>query len=146
METSKKLRIAVVVLSLALVGSLSTLARALWQNYWWRRSMDVVADEAGVSWAMSSFHKGHLAIWEINPTNDFPRFSGRRDGPFEIWLDECHPDMPGPWQYAQRRKVDAHNRQMRYMYEHPERFTPGRDEGTQPNKRAQRIGASRLGY
>ena len=138
METSKKLRITVVLFGVALLAVLCTLAWALWQNYWWRRSIDLLADEAGASWAMSSFRRGQLAIWEINPTNDFPRFSGRRDGPFEIWLDEYHTNMPAPWQYAERRKVEAHNRQMRYMYEHPERFTPGQDE----RKQAQRPGAA----
>ncbi len=117
METSKKPKMAALVLGLALLVSLSVLAWALWQNYWWRRSVDLVADEAGASWAMSSFRRGRLTIWEINPTNDFPRFSGRRDGPFEIWLDEY--------------QLEAHNRQMRYMYEHPERFTIGQDERKQ---------------
>lgn len=107
---------------------LVTLGWALVQNYWWRRSVDLIADEAGTSWAMSTFRRGQLAIWEINPTNDFPRFSGRRDGPFEIWLDEYQVEMPAPWHYAERRKVEAYNRQMRYMYEHPERFTLGQDE------------------
>jgi len=128
METSKKRKMAVQLLGLALLASVVVLVWALWQNYWWRRSVDLVADEAGASWAMSSFRRGRLAIWEINSTNDFPRFSGRRDGPFEVWLDEYHPYMPAPWQYAERRKIEAHNRQMRYMYEHPERFTLGRDE------------------
>jgi len=72
---------------------------------------------------MSTFRRGQLVIWEINPTNDFPRFSGRWDGPFEVWLDEYHAGMPAPWQYAQHRKVEAHNKQMRYMLEHPQRFS-----------------------
>ena len=131
METSKKPKLVVLLLGLALLALLTVLAWMLWQNYWWRRSVDFVADEAGASWAMSSFRRGHLAIGEINPTNDFPRFSGRRDGPFEVWLDEYHADMPGPWQYAERRKIAAHNRQMRYMYDHPERFTLGKDERKQ---------------
>jgi hypothetical protein len=128
MQTSKKLKITVVVFGVALLALVSTLAWVLWQNYWWRRSVDLVADEAGASWAMRGFRRGQLTIWEINPTNDFPRFSGRRDGPYEVWLVEYHADMPGPWRYAERRKVEAHNRQMRYMYEHPDRFTPGQDE------------------
>ena len=128
MQSPKKLKATVIVLSVAFTASLIALVWALVQNYWWRLSVDSVADEAGASWAMSSFRRGHLAIWEISPTNDFPRSSGRRDGPFEIWLDEYHPDMPGPWHYAERRKIEAHNKQMRYMYEHPEQFTPGRDE------------------
>lgn len=128
METPKKLKVAVILLAATLLVSLGALAWTLWQNYWWRRSVDLIADEAGASRAMSSFRRGHLALWEINPTNDSPRFSGRRDGPFEIWLDEYHAAMPAPWHYAERRKIEAHNRQMRYMSEHPERFTPGQDE------------------
>jgi hypothetical protein len=138
MGTPKKLKAIIIALGIALLASLGILAWTLLQNYWWRRSVDLVADEAGASWAMSSFRRGQLALWEINPTNDFPRFSGRRDGPFQIWLDEYQVDMPAPWQYAERRKIDAHNRQMRYMYEHPERFTPGQDE----RRQAQPDGAS----
>jgi hypothetical protein len=100
MHTSRKLKLMPVLLAVASLAMLATLSWALWENYWWRRSVDFVADEAGASWAMASFHRGHLAIWEIIPTNDFPRFSGRRDGPFEIWLDEYHTELPGPWRYA----------------------------------------------
>jgi hypothetical protein len=136
MYSPKRLKITVVVLGVALTASVVILTWALWQNYWWRLSVDSVADEAGASWAMSSFRRGDLVLWEINPTNDFPRFSGRRDGPFKIWLDEHHPDMPAPWNYAERRKLQAHNRQMRHMYEHPERFTPGQDERKQAQQDA----------
>jgi len=121
LNAHKRLKLAVAVLGSALLASLGFLAHALWQNYWWKKSVDLVADEAGSSWAMSSFRRGHLAVWELHPTNDFPRHSGRHDGPFEVWLDEYHA-MPVPWLYAQRRKLDAHNRQMRYMYEHPDKF------------------------
>jgi len=143
MHSPKRLKLVVVVLSVALTASLAALAWALLQNYWWRRSVDLVADEAGASWAMSSFRSGRLAIWEINPTNDFPRFSGRRDGPFEIWLDEYHADMPAPWQYAERRKIGRYNSPMRYMYEHPERFTPGKNApGNNARKQAQPVSAA----
>jgi hypothetical protein len=138
MDMPKKLKVAVIVLSTALLVSVGALAWTLWQNYWWQRSVDLVAHEAGASWAMSSFRRGHLALWEINPTNDFPRFSGRREGPFEIWLDEYRTGLPAPLHYAERKKIEAHNRQMRHMYEHPERFTPGKDE----RKHAQANGAA----
>ena len=136
-DTLKKLKITVVLFGVVLVAMLVTLAWALLQNYWWRCSVDLIADEAGASWAMSTFRRGQLVIWEINPTNDFPRSSGRRAGPFEIWLDEYQAEMPAAWHYAERRKIEAYNRQMRYMYEHPERFTLGQDE----RKRAQRASA-----
>lgn len=135
MQTLKKLKITAVLFGIGLLALVSTLAWVLWQNYWWRRSVDLIADEAGASWAMRSFRRGQLTIWEINPTNDFPRFSGRRDGPYEVWLVDHLANMPAPWQYAERRKVEAHNRQMRYMYEHPDRFTPGQDERNLPQRR-----------
>jgi hypothetical protein len=31
--------------------------------------------------------------------------------------------MPAPWQYTQRRLNEAHNAQMRHMYEHPPKFS-----------------------
>ena len=127
-ESNGKLKAGVILLGIFLFVSLGALGWALWQNYWWKQSVNHVADEAGASWAMASFRRGRLTIWEQHPTNDFPRFSGRMDGPFEIWLGDYHAGLPGPWQYAQRRKLEAHNKQMRYMYEHPERFTPGVDE------------------
>src|SRR5213080_2480949 len=107
METPKKLKAIIVVLGITLLASLAALAWTLWQNYWWRQSVDLVGDEAGVSSAMSSFRRGQLVLWEINPTNDFPRFSGRREGPFAVWLGEYHAGMPAPWQYAERRKIEA---------------------------------------
>ena len=133
MENPKKLKVAVIALSIVLGGALCALAWALWQNHWWRISVDELANEAGISWAMRSFRRGQLTLWESNPTNDSPRFSGRRDGPFDIWLDDYH-DGPAPWHYAERKKLDAHNKQMRYMYDHPERFTPGKDEQALPQR------------
>ena len=123
MEKPRKLKLAIIILSITLSVSLGLLAWTLWQNYWWRRSVDLLAEEAGSSWAMRSFRRGQLTIWQTDPTNDSPRFTGHRDGPFEVWLDGYH-DGPVPWRYAERKKLEAHNRQMRYMYEHPQRFRP----------------------
>ena len=122
MDTPKKLKVAVILLVVALLVLVGLSAWVVFQNYWWRRSVDLVADEAGVGEAKTSFCKGNLVMWEIDQTNDFPRFSGRRDGPFDVWLVEYHAGMPSPWQYAQRRKIEAHNSHMRFMYDHPERF------------------------
>ena len=113
---------ATVFLSVALTICIGVVLCLLWQNFWLKKSLDHMADQAGAMQAMSEFRRGRLVLWEIVPTNDFPRFSGRYDGPFEVWLDEYHPDMPSAWKYAQRRLDKAHNAQMRLMYQHPERF------------------------
>ncbi len=113
---------ATVFLSGALTICIGLVLYLLWQNFWLKKSLDHMASQAGAMQAMSEFRRGRLVLWEIVPTNDFPRFSGRYDGPFEVWLDEYHPDMPSAWKYAQRRLDEAHNAQMRLMYQHPERF------------------------
>jgi hypothetical protein len=30
--------------------------------------------------------------------------------------------MPTPWQYSRRKLDEAHNAQMRYMFDHPQKF------------------------
>ncbi len=75
--------------------------------------------------AKATFARGRLILWEINPTNNLYQFSGRRDGPFEIWLMDYHEMIPEQLRYAERQQVQAFNEHMRYMYDHPERFTPG---------------------
>ncbi len=96
-----RIKKAVVGLCMALTLTFCVLGYTLWQNFWWRLSVDYIAGEAGTAQAMSEFHKGRLILWEIDPTNNFPRFSGKYDGPFEIWLDEYNPEMSYPWQYMQ---------------------------------------------
>jgi hypothetical protein len=122
MANPRKLKIAVWSLALLLFASLSWSGYLLFQNYWWKRSLDKVADQAGMAQAMSTFRSGRLVLWEIDTTNDATGFSGRRDGPFEIWFDEYHSELPSPWNYAQRRMNQAHNATMRRMYEHPPKF------------------------
>jgi hypothetical protein len=124
MDNPTKLKAATVSLSIAVLVSLGVLVWAFWQIHWWRWTADFLADEAGSSWAARSFRKGQFTIWELDPTNDAVRFSGRKDGPFEIWLSDYHAEMPSPWQHAERRKLNAYNKQMRYMYDHPQRFKP----------------------
>ena len=122
MTNPRALKVAVWSPAVLLLVTLGWSGYLLFQNYWWKRSLDIVADQAGASQAMSTFRRGDLVLWEISKTNDTIRFSGRHDGPFEIWLDEYHPEMPSPWQYSRHRLNQAHNAQMRYMYEHPQKF------------------------
>lgn len=128
MNNLKTLKIAVVMLSVALLFSIGVTVYLLLQTFWWRKTVDDVAEIAGAAQAMSTFRHGHLVLWEIETTNTSIRYSGRHDGPFEVWLDEYQPEMPAPWQYSRRKLDEAHNAQMRYMFDHPKKF---RDE-TQP--------------
>lgn len=133
-EVSMKYKIGFIRLFLSgvLVAVLGYLS---WECFWWRRAAEMMADESGHGEAVQEFRRGALVLWETNPTNDFPRFSGRMDGPFQIWLVEYHPEIPGPIQMAQQRKFEAHNLQMRRMMEDPKKYKFGIDrEGTATNK------------
>lgn len=115
-------------LRLTLAGILLlVLGYLTWQCFWWRRAAEAMAEESGHGEAVRSFRAGMLNLWEINPTNDFPRFSGRRDGPFDVWWVEYHPEIPGPILLAQQRKFEAYNLQMRRMIADPGKFKFGID-------------------
>ncbi len=140
MNNLKKLKILAAVLAFTSFASTALLAYVLYQNFWWKLSVDFVADKAGTSEAMTIFRMGHLTLYEINPTNENNNVhsSGRFDGPFEVWLDEYHPEMPGPWLYSQTRMNKAYNAQMHYMYEHPLKFKADiRDKQGPTNSSAQ---------
>ena len=117
----KKRALTIILLS-ALIIVASFAAWLAWENFWLRRTVDYLADEAGAGQAMSEFRHGQLVLWETVPTNDFPRFSGRYDGPFQIWFDEYHPDLPSVWHYGQLRHNEAHNTQMKLMHKQPAKF------------------------
>lgn len=117
-----KKRAFTIILLVALVLVASFAAWLAWENFWLKRTVDYLANEAGAGQAMSEFRRGQLVLWETVPTNDFPRFSGRYDGPFQIWLDEYHPDLPSVWHYGQLRQNEAHNAQMKLMNKQPAKF------------------------
>jgi hypothetical protein len=122
MDTTKKSKIIIALLVIALLASLGVLAYSLYQNYAYRTVLEATAEDDGRLKAMWSFHKGSLKLWQFEPTNHETRFSGHLDGPFEVWLTECPTNMPAAWTFAERIIWDEHNKMMRYMYQHPDRF------------------------
>ena len=124
MNSPKTLRIAVTVLCIALVVTLGVLIWAFWQLHIWREAVDTVADEAGSEWATISIRGDHFMIYELSvgvaETNGMPEFSGRRDGPFEVWLAPDYTDLAAPFRYAQRKEIEAFNSHMRFLYKHPQ--------------------------
>lgn len=109
------------IYSMTLLFCVVGIAFLAYQNFWLKKTVDHLADQAGTAQAVSEFKRGRLILWEIVATNDTPRFSGLYDGPFEIWYGESY-DGPAAWLYGQLRLDEAHNKQMRLMQLHPERF------------------------
>ena len=84
--------------------------------------MDDVASQAGVASASLDFRKGNMVLWVFEGTDINVHYSGRHDGPFEVWVDAYHPDNPWPVEYARRKVAEVHNERLRYMYDHPDKF------------------------
>jgi hypothetical protein len=122
MDRSKKLQIAVVVLTVALVLSLGVMAWLVRQNHLWRTVAESYAEDDGGQWALLSFHMNHLVVYEYSvgcgETNGMPVYSGRRDGPFDVWLWPDYAEQPMQFRYAQRKKLESFNWRMRDLYKH----------------------------
>jgi hypothetical protein len=72
--------------------------------------------------ALADFKKGNLRLLKIEGENEKLRFSGQREGPFEIWIVQYYPILGKVHKYSQERYVDFYNSKMRYMYDHPDKF------------------------
>jgi len=122
-DATKKFKVVIVLLALALFASLAVLSYLLYQNYAYRMVLKGTAEDDGRLKAMWSFRKGSRKLWHFDPTNHETRFSGSMDGSLEIWFLECPSNMPAAWTFAERTIWEEHNNMMRYMYQHPQRFT-----------------------
>ena len=128
----KLLKILVAVLLISLITSLAFLGRALWRNYWWAWEVYGLSAMAATKEAMYDFQQGKLRLRVLQGENENLRYSGSNDGPFEIWIASFYPALGYPHSFSTERQVEAYNRKMRYMHEHPEKFVP--QTNTEPKK------------
>ncbi len=139
MTSAKRWRITAGILALALIVCLMFLGYAQLQiHLGWRDEVRALATLTGVAQAREDFRDGTLRLFRIEGESEQSRFSGERDGPFEIWAAWYLPLPLGldTWHACSRQRwVEAYNMKMRYMYEHPEQFPrptsqPSRDDAT----------------
>jgi hypothetical protein len=114
------------ILTLALTGTslllCSMLVWSLWQAHLWREAVNGVATEAGWQWAMRSYAKGIRIVYDVTEVelsvdyNVAPQDSGRREGVFEIWTPDRWVGTSSQQRYAQRRLLEAYNKQMREIH------------------------------
>ena len=71
---------------------------------------------------MDDFHAGKLRLFELAGERDRPQFSGRHEGPFEIWYPQFYPILGEAHKYSTEQFIEFYNSKMRYMHEHPEKF------------------------
>jgi hypothetical protein len=125
MNSSKSLKIVVAVLSVATIICLAFLAKFYWQTYWlggWKDQVFMYSSSDAVHEALDDFQIGRLRLYELDGDRDDSKFSGRRDGSFEIWYKWYHPSLGIAEQYATSNWVTYYNMKMKYMYSHPDKF------------------------
>jgi len=122
MNISRALKILVAVLAVTLVASLGFLGRALWRNQMWETEAYGMIGLIATEQAMEDFSQGKLRLLAIAGKNDELRYSGTKEGPFEVWNPQFYPLLGYPHLFVKEKYVDFYNRKMRYMHEHPEKF------------------------
>jgi hypothetical protein len=125
MNSSKSLKIVVAVLPVATIICLAFLVKFYWQTYWfggWKDQAFMYSSSDAVHEALDDFQIGKLRLYELDGDRDDSKFSGRRDGSFEIWYKWYHPSLGIAEQYSMSNWVEYYNMKMKYMYAHSEKF------------------------
>jgi hypothetical protein len=104
-------KVVIMTLAVALIVSLGFLGHALWLNSFRKREVSVQATYIGWEQAKQDFQKGRLRLFEFHGQNSEDKFSGRHQGPFEIWIAEYEPLLHEE-QFSQEQWVEAYNQSM----------------------------------
>ena len=130
----KLLKVTSIFLGIALVVCLAFLVRMHLQVYGaggWKDVVHKLAELRGNTVAVDDLHSGKLRLYEFAGQQDATKFSGRRDGAFEIWYPEFNLPMSRAWQYGSKEFVASYNDTMINIHEHhPEMFPPEADART----------------
>ena len=120
-RTTSKILIA--VFSLSLVGTLTFVGHGLWRNWWWQQEVYGLAGYFGTDRAIDDFNNGKRRLFELDGEHEGDVFTGRSDGPFEIWNPQYLPSLGYPHRYSTEQMIGFYNRRMRNMHAHPEQFS-----------------------
>jgi hypothetical protein len=116
MNNPKVLKILPAFLAILLLGTLAWAGYLLWQNYCWRQEVSRFAASSGRVEATALFRNGKLWLYKMDGRCDDSRFSGQREGPFEIWIAFYQPALGMAHRHATECYVTSFNEQMRMMH------------------------------
>lgn len=122
----RMLLILVLLLVITNLATVVLLIRASWTNWRWKDSASSFAKYAGALQAMDDFEAGRYRLYQLIEDRD-SEFTGRYEGPFEIWYKPYYPILGWPDKYCAKMFIKIYNSKMRYMHEHPEKFKPHPD-------------------
>lgn len=126
--TLRSAELVIAALGLALLVSLGFYGQSAFREQQWKAEVENLAGIAGTTFALSDFHRGRVRLLVIRGENETPRFSGEKDGPFEVWIAQSLPINGASYMFSNERIVAAYNTKMRYMQKDPKKFHFGRDK------------------
>ncbi|MGA3285282.1 MAG: hypothetical protein ABSD57_12605 [Verrucomicrobiota bacterium] len=104
-------KVAIMSLAIAFLISLGFLVHVLWVNSLWKQEVAVHSIYEGWEQAKHDFQKGKLRLFEFHGKNEKDKFSGRHQGPFEIWTVEYDPSLYVE-RFSQEQWVESYNQCM----------------------------------
>ena len=84
------------LLSLSLVIAVGFFGHSLWRNWLWRQELLGLAGYYGSDRAVDDFTNGKLRLFEFDGEHQVDVFTGRTEGPFEIWNPQYLPSLGYP--------------------------------------------------
>jgi|HubBroStandDraft_6_1064221.scaffolds.fasta_scaffold508408_1 hypothetical protein len=85
------------------------------QNSFWKMEVTNYAQSAGRSEAMNLFNKGRLMLYVIDGECDGGKFTGKHEGPFEVWIHFYQPSLGAAHRYSTFQFVEGFNDEMRHL-------------------------------
>lgn len=123
-------RFLILAIGILLVTNVTTggiLLKSWKTNRIWEEQMPSWVGYSAVVRASTDFEHGRMRIFELSKLEmskggSQQEFTGRHDGPFEIWTKAYFPVFSPPDRLNQEQFIKTYNVRMRTMHANPERF------------------------
>lgn len=129
----------VIVLLLTNVTTAALLARSWWVDWMAQNELYGFATYAGAMQAHADYANGVHRQYEL-VADTRSGFTGRHDGPFEVWRWTYYPDLGQSHLRANQAFVEMYNTKMRFMLQHPDEFRADEMGGHNEERQAQNVG------
>ncbi|MBL8820040.1 MAG: hypothetical protein JNL58_28710 [Planctomyces sp.] len=116
-------RTRTVLLSVSLVAAIAVAAHGILRDWLWQEEVYPLIGIFGSARADEDFRNGKLRLFELGSEQERDTFTGRSEGPFEIWNPQYFPTRGYPHRYVTEEMVVFYNLRMQYMHAHPEKFS-----------------------
>ncbi len=84
----------------------------------WKNEVRSLTGYYGTREAKDDFSKGIVRLYQLDKERRESTFSGKKDGPYEVWNHSYYPSLGEPSRYSEEMFVHYYNAKMRHLVEH----------------------------